>query len=85
MNIVRLPFKWERLQTELYGDLNQDYLGLIKEQVSFAESKGADIILDVHNLARYSVLNSDGTETSHYIGSEEVPAEAFEDLWGVAA
>lgn len=81
MNLVRLPFAWERVQTELYGDLDSGYLNLLKQQVEFAASKGASIILDMHNYGQYSTKNADGTIEKHYIGDPEVPVSAFQDVW----
>lgn len=52
-NIVRLPFKWERLQSEAGGALNQQYLDFIKEAVNNATANGMTIILDLHNYAEY--------------------------------
>ena len=76
MNTFRLPFRWERLQHEVYGNLNTSELGRIKNFVSYASSKGAYTILDPHNYARYY---------GSIIGSSNLPADAFADFWNKVA
>jgi endoglucanase len=72
MNVFRLPFRWERLQQTLMGELDAEELGSIEEFVEHATNAGADVILDPHNYARYG---------EHVIGSAEVSNEAFADFW----
>eukprot|EP01121_Diplochlamys_sp_Union-15-3_P005951 TRINITY_DN1632_c0_g1_i1.p1 TRINITY_DN1632_c0_g1~~TRINITY_DN1632_c0_g1_i1.p1 ORF type:complete len:361 (+),score=73.13 TRINITY_DN1632_c0_g1_i1:77-1084(+) len=76
MNVFRLPFLWERLQPTLMGPLDPAYLGHINDFVAYAaNTKGAFVLLDVHNYARYkgNVIGN-GTATS-----------AFTDLWSKLA
>jgi endoglucanase len=76
MNIIRLPFDWERLQPVLNGPLNQNYLSLIDGVVNYAATKGITVDLDVHNYAAYY---------GNSIGSAAVPNSAFADLWSQVA
>jgi endoglucanase len=76
MNIIRLPFDWERLQPVMNGPLNQTYLGLIDGVVSYAASKGMTVDLDVHNY---------GTYYGNDIGTAAVPNSAFANLWSQLA
>lgn len=71
----RLPFRWERIQPSAGGELDAKYLGLVKDLASYATGKGAHVLLDVHNYARYKgkVIGSD-TEGA-------VTAKQFGDLW----
>lgn len=79
---VRLPFKWERIQHDLYGglDIVGDGSGDFEELqacVDYATNTlGQTIILDMHNYAgRYvSGLN-------YKIGTSTVPAAALVDVW----
>ena len=48
MLLVRLPFKWERLQPNITGPLAPEYLQLLHEQVGFAANYSMKIILDCH-------------------------------------
>jgi endoglucanase len=76
MYTFRLPLRWERLQHEIYGNLNSLELGRIKNFISYASSKGAYTILDPHNYARYY---------GNIIGSVNLPADAFADFWNKLA
>ncbi|SDS95600.1 endoglucanase [Halopseudomonas xinjiangensis] len=68
---VRFPVKWERLQPSLNGELDETYAELIDSMLDDAARHDMDIILDVHNYARYR---------GDVIGSEAVPFGAYEDL-----
>lgn len=72
MNVFRLPFRWERLQQVVYGNLNSQELSRIKTFVNKALSENASVVLDPHNYARFY-----GKVT----GSEELPDSAFGDFW----
>ncbi len=69
----RVPFLWERLQPKLDGGFRPVELKAIDRTVAYATGKGATIILDPHNYARYY---------RHDIGSDEVPISAFARFWG---
>ena len=68
---VRFPIKWERLQPKLKGKFDEVYAGHIDAMLDQAEHNYIDILLDVHNYARYR---------GDVIGTKNVPVEAFEDL-----
>ncbi len=70
--IIRLAFTWERLQPELNKPFNNNYLAGIDAFVEEADKQGLQVILDVHNYARYK---------GKFMGSEEVPVTAFADFW----
>lgn len=76
MNIFRLPFLWERLQHDLFGPLHRAELQRIRFFVDHATSKGAHVILDVHNYARYH-----GRTVTANAGPGGVPAAALADFW----
>lgn len=76
MNVIRLPFLWERLQPTLDGALDKDELARIDDVVSYATSKGLKVDLDVHNYGKYN---------GQLIGTPAVPTSAFADLWGKLA
>jgi endoglucanase len=71
MRIIRLPFRWERLQPTLSGELDGTERYRIDTLVSFITSKGAYVLLDPHNYARYY---------DEVIG-DGVPTAAFADFW----
>lgn len=72
MNAFRLPFRWERLQPDLAQPFVEAELRRLDAVVSHATGRGAHVILDPHNYARYR---------SKLIGSEEVPTERFAAFW----
>jgi endoglucanase len=79
--IVRLPFKWERMQRALYGDLDVKGNGTgdferLQAVVASVTGRGMVVILDPHNYGNRVV---DGVR--YKIGSTAVPAEALEDFW----
>jgi endoglucanase len=53
MNVVRLPFRWERLQPVLNASLNPSELKNLKESVDLIKASGMAVILDPHNFGYY--------------------------------
>ncbi len=80
-NAVRIPFRWERVQKKLYGDL--DVVGdgsgdfeHVREVVGWTTARGMIAILDAHD---YGGRNVDGVAAK--VGSAALPAAALVDLW----
>lgn len=76
-NIVREPFLWERIQPTLSAALDSSYLARLTTEITAVTSRGAVAILDPHN---YGLYSPDGVN-NYLIGSTQVPASAFYDLW----
>lgn len=72
IRLIRLPFKWERLQPELKTDFDPKYLAGLERSVALMRERGMKVILDVHNYAVYR---------QKPIGTGEVTVDAFADLW----
>ena len=72
MNTFRVPFKWERMQRTLNGELDADELSYMDDFVEYATSKEAYVVLDPHNYARWY---------GEIIGTDAVPVSAFGDFW----
>ncbi|AER55112.1 endoglucanase [Pseudoxanthomonas spadix BD-a59] len=72
MNVIRLPFLWERLQPNAGVTLDAAQLGQIRTAVTRARNHGLKIILDPHNYGKYN---------GAAIGSSTVPETVFADLW----
>lgn len=51
LNVIRLPFLWERMQPVQDGALNPAYLKQIDQVVAYANSKRMTVDLDLHNYA----------------------------------
>ncbi len=76
MNIIRIPFDWERVQPVMNGPLDQNYLSLIQNIVTYAAQDGLKVDLDLNNFGLYY-----GNE----IGSSAVPNSAFANVWSQLA
>ena len=72
MNTFRVGFKWERLQPAARAAFDGAYYDRLHGIVSYATSKGASVILNPHNFARYY---------GDTVGSSKVPDSTFADLW----
>lgn len=76
MKLIRLPFKWERMQHELNGELNNEELQRLTQFMEAARDKDMLVILDLHNYARRQV---DGE--TFVIGTGPVKVEHLADFW----
>jgi len=76
IDLVRLPFRWERLQPEPGGALDADYVRTIEDMLDAAAEQGIDVVLDLHNYGVFET--SDGTLR---LGSGELPRDALTDVW----
>jgi endoglucanase len=76
MNVVRIPFRWERLQRSLYAGLDATEFSRLSYIVGYATSHGVSVLIDPHNYARYN---------GNLIGSAAVPHAAFADFWSRVA
>jgi endoglucanase len=71
-NVFRVPFRWERLQPVANGELDVVELARLDGLVSYITSRGATVVLDPHNYARYF---------GQVVGVD-IPASALGDFWG---
>jgi aryl-phospho-beta-D-glucosidase BglC (GH1 family) len=69
LDLIRVPFLWERLQPVLYGAVDFSDLDVI---VGLARERGMKVVLDMHNFDYY-----DGS----LVGTAAVPNAAFADVW----
>jgi endoglucanase len=72
LKVVRLPFRWERVQDELMGPLDPVDMKRLDAVVKLARERDLKLILDMHNYARH---------LGKLIGTEDVPNAAFADVW----
>ena len=85
LGILRIPFRWERLQPGLGQPLDQAELGRIREVTAWAADCGAVVVLDTHNYGRYRLLWR-GRPRSIVIdekidGTIAVSSAQFADYW----
>jgi len=72
MNVIRLPFRLERVQPTQNDPLSTSELARIDAVVGYAGGKGLKVILDPHNF---------GNAWGANIGSIDSPDYAFADFW----
>ena len=76
LNVIRLPFLWERLQQTEFGSFDAAELGRLDDIVHYATDKGLKIEIEPHNY---------GYGFGALIGSAQTPNPSFADLWGKLA
>ncbi|MGI9553115.1 MAG: glycoside hydrolase family 5 protein [Aurantibacter sp.] len=76
LNLIRMPFSWERIQPILNGNLDEVELNRIKDFLQAARNRNMAVVLDLHNYGRY-YLN--GKE--EIIGSPNLSIIHIKDLW----
>ena len=72
INLVRIPFKWERLQPTLMGPLDPAEVAKLREVVRNADIRGINVFLVAYNMGKYN---------GKTLGTSELPAAALTDLW----
>jgi hypothetical protein len=80
VGLVRIPFRWERIQRMPYAALDSAELGRLRKLVSSAAAAGLHVVLDMHNYGGY-YLHDGKTGVRRAIGSPELPMKAFADVW----
>lgn len=73
MNLIRLPFSWERIQPYATGDFSADQINQIDDLIQYATGKGTQVVLDLHNYARYY---------GKTLGQPDLPISTLADIWG---
>ena len=63
MDVIRVPFQWERMQKTENGALNGDEVARLKAVVAYANIEGLTVMLDAHGSGQASgqcsVITSD--------------------------
>lgn len=80
--VLRLPFRWERVQPTRNAVLDTTELGRIKTVVAGAHAAGMNVLLDVHNYARYvQGTRTDGVGGTDLVLGQGLPEADLVDLW----
>lgn len=77
--MVRIPFRWERLQPVLNGALSTADVTALTKATDYALSKGLVVVLDMHDFARRRPNPTSVAAAT--VGSADVPVAAFADAW----
>lgn len=72
MTLIRLPIRWERVQSAPFAALNDAEMDRIAAVARAAADRGMTVIIDVHNYGRF---NADA------LGSAALSVDALADLW----
>jgi endoglucanase len=86
LRLIRVPFRWERIQPRLRGPLQKAELHRLRTFVSWVRAAGGQAILDVHNYGRYR-MSVDGTacdcliDCPDRLGHIRVTRGDLGDLW----
>lgn len=80
ISLVKIPFRWERLQPKLGGRLDREELGRLRAVTARAGAAGLDVILDMHNFGAYYV-ERDGRGVRCAIGRPRCSIRDFADAW----
>lgn len=77
VDLIRLPFTWERMQPTLGGELSPEELGRLQQFLTDARALGVKVVIDLHNYGRYN---------GQTIGSSAGPtSDQFADFWAKLA
>ena len=76
VTVMQLPFRWERIQKNLWGKIDADELTRMKTFLHDCAASGVIVVLNMHNFARYKINN-----VEYIVGSPQVPVSAFKDFW----
>lgn len=87
MNLIRLPFLWERMQPGLMNKSSQDagvdrsfdpsYRKEMDDFLTAADQRGLNVILDAHDYGRYGNWN--------VVGASNITYDDFKQFWGQMA
>jgi endoglucanase len=84
IGVVRLTFRWERLQPDLNGELDPDELALIDAAIDAADQAGLEVIPVLMNYGAYWEGEGD-LGVRRPIGSPQIPVATFARTWGLVA
>ena len=76
VQVIQLPFKWERIQRTLGGPLDTKELSLINKFVEDCAQHNIKVTLVLQNFGRYKI---NGIE--HILGDNVVTVGHFKDFW----
>lgn len=78
--IINLPFRWERIQRNLGGELDSFELKEMKKFVAYCCEKDIKVILSMQNFGQYRIKNK-----NHYLGSRRIKELYFKEVWNKIA
>lgn len=94
VELIRLPFGWEKMQPVLGGPLDAEELQAMKTCLAEAAERGIQVIIDLHNYGRYDSQWAAKAAADYgffapgsgdTIGSAAVPISTYADFWSKMA
>jgi endoglucanase len=79
MRMLRIPFRWERLQPTLFGPLSVADRAALKAATTYATSKGMTVVLDMHDYAARHAAT--GAASNTLVGTAAIPETALANAW----
>jgi endoglucanase len=80
IRVVRIPFRWERVQPSLGKRLAHSEVRRLKRVVDRARTAGLKVVLDMHNYGAYYLSDGDNGVRCP-IGSAQCTVAQFADVW----
>ena len=77
--LIRLPFKWERVQHEPNAQLDANEVARLHAVLRAAGERHINVVLDAHNYGRYRFAGENQTEI---LGAGRLSYANFADFWG---
>lgn len=85
LKLLRIPVRWERMQPQLGQALDRAELDRLRTAVAWGAKHGGQVIIDVHNFARYCLGRPAGVREciidEKIDGNIPVTRQHFADLW----
>ena len=81
MNVIRLPFRWERLQQVTNAAFNAFELARLHGFVAATTAKGMYVILEPHNFARYYPDTGNFQSSTQGLIGSYYPNAVFSNFW----
>ena len=80
VRLVRIPFRWERIQAEPGGPLRKSEVTRLQGAIDRAGAAGLEVVLDMHNYGGY-YRDSNGTGVRCPVGQPGCTVAEFADVW----
>jgi endoglucanase len=82
LGLIRLQFRWERLQPVLRGPFDAANLAGLKRDIQWAKDAGCKVVIEPHNFARFKITEA-GVLKEYIIDNSagKVTAADFADFW----
>ncbi len=81
MNMIRLPFRWERLQQATNAAFNAAELNRLHSFVAATTAKGMYVMIEPHNFARYYPDTANFQSSTKGLIGSALPNSVLADLW----